>query len=85
MIRSGGKQKSAVGKILTLVVVAPGLGTSMATGPAAAGERAVEAPRVEILKVKPESDGYTLGIRDDAGNVCRAVISPASLGLGPGL
>lgn len=71
---------SVIGRMLTLIVVGLGLGASMAAGPAAAGDRAVKALRVEILKVKPESDGYTLDIRDDAGNVYRAVISPANIG-----
>ena len=57
-----------------------GLGASVTADPAAAADRAVKALRVEILKVKPESDGYTLDVRDDAGTVYRAVISPANLG-----
>ncbi len=71
---------SVIGRMFTLVVVALGLGASMATDSAASGDRTVKALRVEILKVKPESDGYTLDIRDDAGTVYRAVISPANLG-----
>ena len=68
---------STFGRV-AMVVLMTMLG--LAGGRATAADETVTALPVEIIHVKPESDGYTLKIRDDNGAVYQAVISLPNLG-----